>query len=97
MDPSPTMKGIPLPPELPRDSQTGGVFENPGDAEGRDRKRSPRRLCGLIKECLVLDASKGDWEDESWPVASSGWSWGESELGSLGISGEPRSKSWHQM
>jgi hypothetical protein len=26
-----------------------GVFENPGDTEGRDHKGSPRRLCGLTK------------------------------------------------
>jgi hypothetical protein len=30
----------------------------------------------------VLDVSEGDREDESWPVTSSGWSWGESESGS---------------
>jgi hypothetical protein len=66
----------------PPDSQTGGVFENPRDTEGRDCKGSSRRVCGLTKECPVLDESEGDWEDESWPVTSSGWSWGELELGS---------------
>jgi hypothetical protein len=68
MDPSPTRKGIPLLPELPRDSQTGAVFENPRDTKGRDRKGSPRRVCGLTKECPVLDASESDHGDESWPV-----------------------------
>jgi hypothetical protein len=58
MDPSLTTEGILLPPEPPRDSQTGEVFENPGDTEGRDRKGSPRRVCGLTKECPVLDASR---------------------------------------
>jgi hypothetical protein len=82
MDPSLTTEGILLLPEPPRDNQTGGVFGNPGDTEGRDHKESPRRVCGLTKECPVLDASEGNWEDESWPVTSSGWSWGESEWGS---------------
>jgi hypothetical protein len=35
-----------------------GVFENPVDTEGRDHKGSPRKVCGLTKECLVLDASR---------------------------------------
>jgi hypothetical protein len=34
------------------------MFENPGDTKGRDRKGSPRRVCGLTKECPVLDASR---------------------------------------
>jgi hypothetical protein len=53
-----TRKGIPLPPEQSRDSQTGKMFENPGDTEGRDHKGGPIRVCGLTKECLVLDASR---------------------------------------
>jgi hypothetical protein len=35
-----------------------GVLENPGDTEGGDHKGSLRRVCGLTKECLVLDASR---------------------------------------
>jgi hypothetical protein len=58
MDPSLTTEGILLPPEPPKDSQTGGVFENSRDTEGRDRKESPRKVCGLTKECPVLDASR---------------------------------------
>jgi hypothetical protein len=38
MDPSPTTEGIPLPPEPPRDSQTGGVFENPETLKGETAK-----------------------------------------------------------
>jgi hypothetical protein len=97
MDPSLTRKGIPLPPELPRDSQTGGVFENSGDTEGRDCKGSPRRVCRLSKECLVLDASRAIGRmssGQSRPQGGRGVSWNG---GPTRISGEPPSESWHQI
>jgi hypothetical protein len=71
-------KGNPLHCLSPRDGKKGECL-NPRDTEGRDHKGSPIRVCGLTKRCLVLDASKGDQEDEFWPVTSSEWSWGESE------------------
>jgi hypothetical protein len=95
MDPSPTRKGIPLPPEPSRDSQTGEMFENPGDTEGRDRKGSPIRVCGL-KECPVLDASRAIGRmspGQSRPQGGRGVSWNG---GPIRISGEPPSMSWHQ-
>jgi hypothetical protein len=78
MDPSPTTEGILLLPEPSRDSQTGGVFENPRDTEGRDCKESPRRVCGLTKDCPVLDASRviGRMSpDQSCPQGGRGVSW----------------------
>jgi hypothetical protein len=96
MDPSPKTEGIPLLPEPPRDSQTGGVFENPGDTEGRDHKESPRRVCGLTKECPVLDASRAIRRmipGQSHPQGGRGVSWNG---GPTRISEEPPSKSWHQ-
>jgi hypothetical protein len=82
IDPSHGWKeGDPLYHLSPRDSQKGKHL-NPRDTERRDCKGSPIRVCGLTTGCPVLDASKGNWEDESWPIISSGWSWGESESGS---------------
>jgi hypothetical protein len=74
-----------------------GVFENPGDTEGRDCKESPRRVCGLTKECPVLDASRviGRMSPgQSCPQGGRGvsWNWGPTR-----ISGETHPKSWHQM
>jgi hypothetical protein len=82
MDPSPTRKGIPLQPEPPRDSQTGEVFENPGDTEGRDHKREPEKGMWIHQRMSGVGFKQGDQEDESWPVMSSWWSWGELEWGS---------------
>jgi hypothetical protein len=96
MDPSPTTEGIPLPPEPPRDSQTGGVFGNPGDTKGRDCKGSPRRVCGLTKERPVLDASRAIGRmspGQSRPQCGCGVSWNG---GPTRISGEPPSESRHQ-
>jgi hypothetical protein len=96
MDVSPTTEGIPLLPEPPRDSQTGGVFENPEDTEGRDCKGSPKRVCGLTKECPVLDASRviGKMSPgQSHPQGGCGVSWNG---GLTRISREPPSESWHQ-
>jgi hypothetical protein len=96
MDPSLTIKGIPLPLEPPRDSQTGGVFENPRDTEGRDCKESLRRVYGLTKERLVLDASRAIGRmspGQSRPQGSRGVSWNG---GPIRISGEPPSESRHQ-
>jgi hypothetical protein len=73
-----------------------GVFGNPGDTEGRDRKGSPRRVCGLTKECLVLDASRVIRRmspGQLRPQGGRGVSWNG---GPIRISGEPPSKSWHQ-
>jgi hypothetical protein len=79
--PNPAEKGIPLPSEPPRESQIGEMLGT--QTHQRERlQREPRRVCGLTKECPVLDLSEGNQEDESWPVTSSGWSWSESEWGS---------------
>jgi hypothetical protein len=97
MDPSLTTEGILLLPEPPRDSQTGGMFENPGDTEGRDHKGSLRRVCGLTKECPVLDASRAIGRmspGQSRPQGGRGVSWNR---GPTRISGETRPESWHQM
>jgi hypothetical protein len=96
MDPSLTTEGIPLLPEPPRDSQTGGVFENPRDTEGRDCKGSLRMVCGLTKECPVLDASRPIGRmspGQSCPQGGRGVSWNG---GPTRISGEPPSESWNQ-
>jgi hypothetical protein len=96
MDPSPTTEGILLPPEPSRDSQTGGVFGNPADTEGRDRKESPRKVCGLTKEFPVLDASREIRRmspGQSRPQGGRGVSWNG---GPTRISGESPSESWHQ-
>jgi hypothetical protein len=60
-------KGTPLYHLSPKIAQKGRCL-NPRDTEGRDCKGSPIRVCGLNKECLVLDASEGNWDDVSWPV-----------------------------
>jgi hypothetical protein len=78
------------------ESQTGGVFGNPGDTKGRDCKESPRRVCGLTKECPVLDASRviGRMRPgQSHPQGGCGVSWNG---GPTRIYGEPPSESWHQ-
>jgi hypothetical protein len=74
-------KGIPLLSELPTESQIGEMLKTQRHQRERPQ-REPRRVCGLTKECLVLDASEGNQEDESRPITSSEWSWGESESGS---------------
>jgi hypothetical protein len=72
------------------------MFENPRDTEGRDHKGSPGRICGLTKECPVLDASRAIRRmstDQSHPQSGRGVS---CNGGPTRINGEPPSESWHQ-
>jgi hypothetical protein len=89
-------KGAPLYRLSTRDIEKGGCL-NHRDTEGRDHKGSPIRVCGLTKECPVLDASKAIRRmspGQSRPQGGCGVSWNGSPTR---ISGEPPSKSWHQM
>jgi hypothetical protein len=96
MDPSPTTEGILLLPEPPRDSQTEGVFGSLGDTKGRDCKGSPRRVCGLTKECPVLDASRAIGSMSSGQSHLQGGSGVSQNWGPTRISGETCPESWHQ-
>jgi hypothetical protein len=85
-------KRTPLYHLSPRDIQKGGCL-NPRDTKGRDHKRSPIRVCGLTKECPVLDASRAIGSmrpSQSHPQGGCGVSWNR---GPTTISGETHPQS----
>jgi hypothetical protein len=75
-----TGKGTPLYHLSLRDIQKGGLFKP--QRHGRERLQSePNKGMWTHQRMSGVGCKQGDWEDESWPVTSSGWSWGELEWG----------------
>jgi hypothetical protein len=65
----------------PRDDQKGEMLKP--QRHRRERLQwEPNRGVWTHQRMSGVGCKQGDWEDESWPVTSSGWSWGESESGS---------------
>jgi hypothetical protein len=62
----------------PRDIQKVGVFKPQRHQRERPQRESNKGMWAHQRMSGV-GCKQGNWEDESWPVMSSGWSWGELE------------------
>jgi hypothetical protein len=90
MDPSPTRKGIPLPPEPPKDSQTGEVLK--AWRHRRERlQREPEKGIWTHQRMSGVGCKQGDREDETQGGHEVSQNGGPTRIG-----GEPPSESWHQ-
>jgi hypothetical protein len=74
-------KGTPFYCLSPRDIQKGRVFK-PQRHQRKRPQREPNKGMWTHQRMSGVGCKQGDWEDEFWPVTSSGWSWGELEWGS---------------
>jgi hypothetical protein len=58
-----------------------GNDQNPETPEGETAKGAQKGMW-THQRMSGVGCKRGHWEDESWPITSSGWPWGQSESGS---------------
>jgi hypothetical protein len=75
-------KGIPLYHLSPSDIRKGGGVFKPQRHQRERPQRESNKGMWTHQRMSGVGCKQGDREDESWPVTSSGWSWGELEWGS---------------